>query len=153
VVSARIAAIAFTLLPAILVAQPAPSIQIALQVTDRTGAGVRDALITTDPSPNNGAAEMKTDSQGKAVLDLSPGIHILTVTYPGFQKWTHQIDTKKNFGQSIVAVLELAGVCSPCVTISEPEIPLEPLDSFLFIPLRPVQNLIMTKVPARTKHS
>jgi hypothetical protein len=85
----RIAAVVIALLlsvelsPVELSAKPAPHGSVTILVTDRSGGVVPGARIEIDRSSSVLGSILKTDSQGRAVLDLPQGGHVLSITCQG----------------------------------------------------------------------
>jgi Carboxypeptidase regulatory-like domain len=144
--AARIAAVAVALLavalPSVqLSAQPTPQGTLTIQVTDITGAVIPGARLEIDPSPSKPESALTTDNQGRVALDLPGGAHKLSVSAPGFNYWTREIDVQSGGGQLVTAKLDIAEAESGGpIFASQPDVPLgapEPV----FIPLQPLLNL------------
>jgi len=82
------------------------------------------------------------DGAGEAALDLPARSFTLSITAPGFKKWTRQVDVQNVADQNIRAQLQIApiyfGSGSPNVTLAD--IPLESPEP-AFIPIEPTSNL------------
>jgi len=87
---------------------------IVLVVKDQTGGKVQGAHVRIWPLPSKMEKVLDTDSDGKLLLDVSPGSYDLTVEFPGFVTATKSIEAKYATHQTIDIVLR-AGSCSPCV--------------------------------------
>ncbi len=141
VANARIAAIAFTVLSATLVAQQAPTGRLTVRVTDQTGTVIPGAGISVDPTSFGFPSSIKTDTQGSVVLDVPTGSHILEVTAQGFATSRVNADWREDY-QSITVVLIVSNSgCGVCVTVEGPRIPLEPVELADLIPLIPLHTL------------
>lgn len=126
------------------------TVAVSGKITDRTGTTLAQANITLE-STSNRTLRTTTDSTGHFRLDALPGEYTLRVTSPGFQNYEHRsihLLDGKPLAENIV--LEIGGVCSPCLSIGA-EFPLETLNSSLTstIPLLPLPPLKLPKSPAR----
>ena len=138
--AARFAAVFVALLSIELSSQPAPQKNLTIQVTDITGAVIPGARIEIDPSSSRPRPILKTDGQGRAVVDLPAGTHTLSITAPGFKRWTRrEVDAQGNGGQPVTARLELAEVGGLQIDSSPPDIPLG-LPEPIYLPLRPLRQ-------------
>jgi hypothetical protein len=137
----RIAAVVIAVLLSVeLSAQPGPQGNVTVRVTDITGAAIPGARIEIDPWPSKSGSVLTTDSQGRAVLDLPAGVHVLSITFPAFKQWTRQIDVRGGAGQTVAAKLDVGGTNDPEVTSETPfDFPLGEPEQ-VFIPLRPLLN-------------
>jgi Carboxypeptidase regulatory-like domain len=140
--AARVAAVFVALICVELSAQPAPQGNVTIQVTDRSGAVVPGARIEIDHSPSKPGSVLTTDSQGRAALDLTIGVHTLSITFPPFRKWSRQIDIQNGVSQFVDAQLDSSGVIIDWVTVSSnasgpPLLRPEPA----FLPTQPLVNL------------
>ena len=111
--TARFAAVVIAFLSLELFAQHAPQGIVTIQVTDATGAVIPGARIEIDPSSPGPGRVLKADSEGQAVLDLSPGVYALSVAGLGFKNWTRQIDMRSGLSQLIAAKLDVASTGEP----------------------------------------
>jgi len=104
----RIAAVFVALLSIELSAQPAPQGSVAVQVTDPAGVVVPGARVRIDPWPSRHPPVLKTDSRGQFVLALPARAYTLSITCPGFKRWTREIDIQGGGNQTVVAKLQIA---------------------------------------------
>jgi hypothetical protein len=94
-----------------------------------------------------------TDSFGEVAIDLDPGHYALSGTAPGFQRWIRPVDIVAGSNQSIdiIAVLSV-NPCGVCVQPDMQNIPTEPDDLPVFIPLLPTHNLVLSAASTRKRH-
>ena len=140
--AARLAALVLAVLFTTLEAQQARQVTVSLKVADQAGAVISGARIEIDPSTGKAEAEVTTDSNGEAVLNLSPGIHVITVTSRGFYKWAQQIEMQDDPGQAFSIKMDVdCGhmICDPLVISADPEIPLDHPSLNVYLPLDPLE--------------
>jgi hypothetical protein len=148
--AARLAILAFFV--SITLRAESPS-RIAIKVTDPTGAPISHARVQARTSESRVTAEIESDAQGEAVLDLAPSTSIISVRAPGFKVWQFKIDAVKNVDQPLHAVLQIGSYSGPTVVNAEPAlvtqpqppsaamIPLESLESLIALPTRKLRHL------------
>jgi hypothetical protein len=103
-----ITVLAFALFSVELSAQTTPQGSVTIQVTDPAGTLVSGARVQIDPWPSKHRPVLKTDGRGQVVLALPAGAYTLSITCPGFKRWTRQIDIQRAGSQTVVAKLEIA---------------------------------------------
>jgi hypothetical protein len=118
---------------------------------DVSGGALPEALIETDLSSPTPGPVLNADSQGRASLKLPAGAHTLSITFPGFDRWTRQIDLPEASSRTIAVALQplkAGSNCNPAVITarSEPDMPLWKPELVLLSPV-PMQNL--TPLPSR----
>lgn len=136
-------------------AQQPPQGHLTIKVTDQTGAVISGTQIGILSPPSMAKPVLAvTDANGEVAVDLPPGHYKITGVAQGFRRWVQPVDVKSESNQSVAVTAVVANDgCGVCVTVQEPEIPLEPNDSSIAIPLEPVRNLILPARPYRKKHS
>jgi len=127
--------------------------QLVVQVTDVRGDAIPDAQIETDPSSPAPGAAVSADGNGRTALKLPPGTHIVSITAPGFDRWTHQLDVQGASTRTITAALQKGSTCEPPVitTRTEVDVPLLAPETVL-ISLAPMQNLSDLPLQNAKKH-
>ena len=146
---ARIVAMTLALLPAMLAAQQVQQTPLTIRVTDQTGAVIPGARIQIDPSPGSRKVDTATDRIGEAIVELSPGSHVLSIAAYGFKKWIENIDVQDQPGQSIVAELKVASG-DPVVIFETPYMPLDRIPIDISITLHIPEILILPGRPIST---
>jgi len=115
--------------------------RLDVQVADVRGTAIPEAQIETDPSSPAPGPVLSADSNGRASLKLPAGTHILSITAPGFDRWTHQLDVQAASNRTIVAALQTGLDCQPVVTTrTELDVPLWMPDPVSISP-QPMQSL------------
>jgi hypothetical protein len=145
----RIAAeVIFAFLSVELSAQRASQGKVTIQVTEIAGVVTQGARIEIDPSPSKPESVFETDSQGRVVLDLPAGVHVLSITFPLFKRWTRQIDVQSGVSQMVDAKLGSGGTIIDWVTAG-PSPSVWPLGTPepVFLPTRPMQ--VLDPLPTR----
>ena len=142
--------------PCPIVAEAAPSIEkfqqmpgrVSIRVTDETGAVAPDAQAVFDPGKER--MELKTDLKGSAAIDLPPGPHTVSITLPGFERWTMYLNISSSSTQKIDAVLKVAGTDDPIEVEVVVDCPLETssLELEVVVPLQ--QMKVFTAFPLRS---
>lgn len=141
-----------------LTVYPDPEIQTAesrrghlsITVTDQAGAVIPGTQIGTITPPSKVVKVLaSTNSYGEAAIDLEPGLYVLSAAAPGFKPWIEAVDVTAGSNQSI-KITALLHNCTNCVEVAWVwDIPSEPEDLTMFIPLLPTHNLAL---PAHPTH-
>ena len=156
-VAARLSAILLIALAATLSAQTPPTNQVAITITDPTGAvipGARVSIIQLPDAlpPDNdwrtyahrepAKITAVTDSAGAKTLSLAAGSYAIAVSAPGFKQDIKKIDVPEDSHQpiTIAVVLVVSSFSGPAV-VQEPEIPLEAEFPDFSIPLQPLPTI------------
>ena len=134
-----------------LFAQPAPQGNVTIQVKDFTGAVIPGARIEVDRSSSKPGAIFKTDSEGRAVLDLPAGAHILSITYPAFKQWTRQIEVQGGVNLALDAKLDIADI-GDAIVETAPVIPPPRSPEPIFLPLQPLFNFDPRPLQSTKRH-
>jgi predicted amidohydrolase YtcJ len=103
-----VAVAALSLPCTMLPAQGPAKTQIDVTVREPTGAVVPGAIIQIDNNPCETETAGKTDNQGKALVDIAPGIHAIAIISPGFRRWMKQIEVMNGTKESLIATLQIA---------------------------------------------
>lgn len=122
-----IAALTVAILSTSLTAQQPKQVPITIKVTDQTGAVLGGAAVRIDDSFAKSAPRVDTDYSGLAVVDLTPGSHLISISARGFANWAIQFDVQEGANQPIEATLRFGPQiveCGPCV-VADPVIPLD----------------------------
>ena len=105
---------ALLLVPAVLAAQPARDAKLLLTVVDQTGAIIPNAQVTAvriDDPAKNVIGPVKTTDKGQATLiDLQPGVYLIEVEFPGFEKRTLKDIRLRSGENKQVAILTIQGL-------------------------------------------
>lgn len=154
--NARIAAVAFSILSATLLAQQAPNVRLTVTVTDITGAVIAGALVRTDPpSPGAQSWAARTNSQGQAVLNLPSGSQVFRVTAPGFKTFLTKplsVDLLRGSDQSISVVLQINELSpGPVFESNGPELPTTAVDLSSSLALQPLQQFPLASIRPRRR--
>lgn len=154
--AARIAAtLLLAALSSGLIAQEPAQSYVTVRVTDATGAVIPGAWVNIGSSNLKPDISAKTDSVGIADFEAAPGSYIISVSAPGFVRWSKNIVLGGDSSQSIVvtATLTLGGGCYPCLSVVGPEVPLlvESVNLSLLIPRKTLHNLALVAKPLRRK--
>ena len=105
---------AMLFVPAFVTAQPARDAKLLLTVVDQTGAIIPNAVVTAvriDDPAKTVLGPVKTTDKGMATLtDLQPGVYLIEVEFPGFEKRTLK-DVRLRSGENKqVAILTIQGL-------------------------------------------
>jgi hypothetical protein len=168
-VAARLSAILLIALAATLSAQTPPTNQVAITITDPTGAvipGARVSIIQLPdaiPPDNDGrtyahreSAKVTgfSDSVGEATFSLAPGSYAIAITAPAFKPDERRIDVSDNSHQPSTMTFALqVGISGPVVEVQGPEIPLEAEFPDFSIPLQPLPTIRPTSTRVRKHRS
>jgi len=113
--------------------------RLAVQVMDVRGGALPDARVETDPSSDPPGPVLNVDSQGRAALKLPAGTHTFSITSPGFERWSRQLDLQAASSRTIAVALQPIQVgsnCNPAVITarSQPDVPLVAPDEVFISP-------------------
>ena len=104
-----------------------------------------------DRSSSKPGAIFKTDSEGRAVLDLPAGAHILSITYPAFKQWTRQIEVQGGVNLALDAKLDIADI-GDAIVETAPVIPPPRSPEPIFLPLQPLFNFDPRPLQSTKRH-
>lgn len=117
--AARIAAVSLVILATSLAAQQPPPVRLAIQVTDQTGAVIPGAKIQIDAPIDRFHPTATTSAAGAAVIELSPGRHVVYVGEQGFKTSTQNVDSRDYVNRPLTVTLVVEAYSGPVVMVGE----------------------------------
>lgn len=89
---------------------------VAIKVMDATGAVIPNALVEVDPASSE-SHSLKTDGNGRVVIGLPSGLHMLTVRARGFAIWRGFAEVQRT-KEAIAAKLSIGVMDYPFSVVS-----------------------------------
>lgn len=96
--------------------------RVTLHVSDPTRALIPGAQVSVETTEHAESMAAKTDIQGTAILDLSPGSYEIAVMAPGFESWRSQIEVAGDRNQIITVKLSVGRTGNPIVVQEPPRL-------------------------------
>jgi predicted amidohydrolase YtcJ len=90
-------------------------------VKDISGAVVPGATIEIDPMPCVAETAGTADRRGRVKIAAAPGMHTVVVSYPGFARWSKEIDLRAGRVEPVAAALSPGQTGGPVVVAGYPD--------------------------------
>ena len=103
---ARIAAMLLAISSATLLSQQITKARIDFSVTDEAGRKMPQADIFIDAEPDSSRSHVVADAEGRALVELETGRHVLYVAAKGFVTFGKQVDLKATTVETLAVRLE-----------------------------------------------